>query len=238
MDKLYIVLPAYNEAENITSVIMEWSRVAEAVRAGGSECVIVVANDGSKDNTLEILKSLEDRVPGLTVIDKKNSGHGATVLCLYDYSIRNGGSFVFQTDSDGQTDPEQFFDLWEHREEYDFQIGTRTKREDGASRIVVTNVLKLVVRLIFGVWVKDANTPFRLMKTEKLKEVLAYVPSDFFLANVAVSSIAVKKSYSIRWNPITFRPRQGGVNSINIRRIVKIGWKALGELHGINKNLK
>lgn len=238
MDKLFIVMPAYNEAENIVSVVESWIVVANTVKETGTECSIVVANDGSKDNTLGILLGLEKKYSNLIVLDKKNSGHGSTVLYLYDYAIQHGSTYIFQTDSDGQTDPEQFYDMWTHREEYDFQIGTRGKRKDGFSRIVVTKVLKLVVRLIFGVWVKDANTPFRLMKTNKLSEVLSSVPSDFFLANVAVSAIAVRKAYTIRWCPITFLPRNGGINSINIKKIFRIGWDALTDLSEVNKKLK
>lgn len=238
MDKLFIVMPAYNEEENIAAVVGSWAEVSEKVERSGVECCIVVANDGSKDNTSGILHDLENRIKSLVVLDKKNTGHGPTLLFLYDFAISNGSTFVFQTDSDGQTDPAQFYEMWIHREEYDFQIGTRGKRKDGFSRIVVTKVLKLVVRIIFGVWVKDANTPFRLMKTDKLSEVLGYIPSEFFLTNVAVSAIAVRKSYSTRWYPITFLPRSGGVNSINIKKIFRIGWDSLADLSSVRKNLK
>ena len=72
---------------------------------------------------------------------------------------------------------------------------------------------------------------------EALSRILKVVPEDFFLANVAVSAIAVKWKECIAWYPITFRPRQGGVNSINMKRIFKIGWKALGDFRKINKAL-
>ena len=120
----------------------------------------------------------------------------------------------------------------------DFHIGTRKGRQDGAGRVFVTKTLRLVVWLMFHVWVKDANTPFRLMNVERLKNILAYIPADFFLSNVAIAAIAVKKHEKIAWYPITFRPRQGGVNSINMKRIFKIGIKALGDFRLINKNLK
>ena len=64
------------------------------------------------------------------------------------------------------------------------------------------------------------------------------MPDDFFLCNVAISAIAVKRHYAVRFLPITFRPRQGGVNSINMKRIVKIGWKAIGDLWRINARLR
>ena len=91
---------------------------------------------------------------------------------------------------------------------------------------------------MFGVWVKDANAPFRLMNVDHLQAIMKLIPEDFFLANVAVSAIAVKKSEKIAWYPITFRPRQGGVNSINMTRIFKIGVKALSDFKMINKSLR
>lgn len=237
MDKLYIVMPAYNEAENIEDVIKQWHPVAEKINANGGECRVVIANDGSKDNTWEMLQSLQDKYSYLIPLNKANSGHGATVLYLYRYALEQGTNFIFQTDSDGQTLPEEFWPMWEKRSEANFHIGTRGGRQDGVSRVFVTKTLRLVVWLMFGVWVKDANTPFRLMNAENLKKVMKVIPEDFFLANVAVSAIAVKWRERIAWYHITFRPRQGGVNSINMKRICKIGWKALGDFRTINRNL-
>lgn len=237
-DTLYIVMPAYNEEANIEDVIKQWHPVCERINKEGNEAKLVIANDGSKDQTFAIMQKLCDQYPYLTPIDKPNSGHGATVLYLYRYAINAGANFVFQTDSDGQTLPEEFWQMWELRHEYDFQIGTRGGREDGANRVFVTKTLRLVVWLMFGVWVKDANTPFRLMNAARLQAIMKLIPEDFFLANVALSAIAVKKKEKIAWYPITFRPRQGGVNSINMKRIFNIGVKALGDFRMINKNLK
>ena len=105
------------------------------------------------------------------------------------------------------------------------------------SRVFVTKVLRFVVWLMFHVWVKDANTPFRLMKTDKLKPILEVIPTDFFLSNVAVSAIAVKWKYAIGWYKVTFKPRRAGVNSINMKRIFKIGRKALVDFKAINSKL-
>ena len=237
-DTLYIVMPAYNEAANIEEVISQWHPVCERINAEGNVAKLVIANDGSKDNTFQIMQRLQGKYPFFVPIDKPNSGHGATVLYLYRYAIADDATFVFQTDSDGQTLPEEFWQMWDHRHEFDFQIGTRGGRQDGASRVFVTKTLRLVVWLMFHVWVKDANTPFRLLKVEKLKPILDVIPQDYNLANVAVSAIAVRWHYNIGWYPITFRPRQGGVNSINMRRIFKIGIKALTDFRTINRNLR
>ena len=238
MDKIYFVLPAYNEEANIEEVIAQWHPICEQINAEGNEALLIIANDGSKDKTFAIMQSLQSKYPLLKPLDKQNSGHGATVMYLYKYAMNNGADYIFQTDSDGQTLPEEFWQMWNNRRNFDFQIGTRGGRQDGASRVFVTKTLRLVVWLMFHVWVKDANTPFRLLKVGKLKPILDVIPQDYNLANVAVSAIAVRWHYNIGWYPITFRPRQGGVNSINMRRIFKIGLKALTDFRTINKNLK
>ena len=237
-DKIYFVMPAYNEEANIEEVIKQWHPVCEKINAEGHEAKLVIANDGSKDKTFAIMKQLQSKYPYFEPFDKPNSGHGGTVLYLYHYAINNKADFIFQTDSDGQTLPEEFWQMWENRHNYDFQIGTRGGRQDGASRVFVTKTLRFVVWLMFHVWVKDANTPFRLLKVEKLKPILDVIPQDYNLANVAVSAIAVRWNYNMGWYPITFRPRQGGVNSINMKRIFRIGMKAISDFWTINRNLK
>jgi glycosyltransferase involved in cell wall biosynthesis len=238
MNKIFFVLPAYNEEENIKNVIMQWYPVVKELTDQGCQARLVIANDGSKDNTFKMMQELQSVYPLLEPLDKPNSGHGSTVLYLYRYAIENGCDYVFQTDSDGQTSPDEFWPLWNNRDQADFNIGTRQGRKDGFGRVVVTKVLRFVVWLTFGVWVKDANTPFRLMKVDRLKAVLEYIPQDFFLSNVAISAIAVKKNERIQWFPITFKPRQGGVNSINMKRIMKIGMSAWGDFLRINRSLK
>lgn len=237
-EKFYIVMPAYNEEANIESVVAQWHPVAERLRKEGVDATLAIANDGSKDSTYARMLELAKKYQYFEPIDKPNSGHGATVLFLYRHAMLKGADYIFQTDSDGQTDPNEFWQMWENRKSYDLQVGHRNHREDGASRVVVTKVLKGVVRLTFGVGVTDANTPFRLMDTKAIAPVLELIPRDFFLSNVALSAIAVKRKLRTRWIPITFRPRQGGVNSINLRRIFKIGWKAIGDFYTINRSLK
>lgn len=238
MDKIYFVMPAYNEAENIEETIKQWYPVIEKLKLGGADSKLCIANDGSKDNTFEIMSGLKEKYPLFEPLNKPNSGHGATVLYLYRHAIANGANYIFQTDSDGQTNPEEFWQMWNNREKYDFQIGHRLGRQDGASRVFVTKTLRLVVWLMFHEWVTDANTPFRLMRTDKLQPIMDVIPQDYFLCNVAISAIAVKWNYKIGWYKITFKPRQGGVNSINMKRIFKIGRQALGDFRKINHNLK
>lgn len=235
MDKLYIVIPAYNEEENIESVVADWYPVVEKV-GGGSRLVII--DDGSKDSTYKKMQELARTRPMFTPVTKQNEGHGATVLYGYQHALDAGADYVFQTDSDGQTLPEEFWPFWEKRADYAMVIGHRKGRQDGASRVFVTKTLKLVCRICFHVTVTDANTPFRLMQAGTLAENIKLVPEKFNLSNVILSVIYAKKKQAVLYLPITFRPRQGGVNSINLKKIFKIGRKAFHDFRMINRCLK
>lgn len=235
MDKLYIVIPAYNEQDTIKQVIREWYPIVENA---GRESRLVIVNDGSKDNTFQIMQECAKNRPQFIPLTKENSGHGATVLWAYKYALEEGTDYIFQTDSDGQTLPEEFLPFWRERENYDMVIGHRRHRQDGISRYIVTKTLKYVIKVCFGVTVTDANTPFRLMKAETLKKNIDLIPENFNLSNVIISVIYAKKNLKVKYIPITFRPRQGGVNSINLRKISRIGIQAFSDFVKINKTLK
>ena len=247
MDHLVIVIPAYNEEAEIESVARGWHEMACLV---GGESRLVIIDDGSKAGTYARLQALQAELPRLVPLTKPNSGHGATLLFGYRYALNMiesrkavaGGEgdswFVFQTDSDGQTDPAEFPGFWEKRHEADVIIGHRKGRQDGFSRIVVTKTLKLVLRLVFGIGITDANTPFRLMSSEALAGKIGSVPEDFNLSNVMLSVLFVRDaSLRVRFLPITFKARHSGTNSINLRKIVRIGMRAVRDFARIRREL-
>ena len=235
-DRLFIIIPAYNEQDNIRQVLDDWYPVIES-HNGNGESRLIIIDDGSKDDTYRIMKKYATDHPLFKPITKTNSGHGATVLYGYHYSLKHDADFVFQTDSDGQTLPSEFEQFWQQRKAYDMIIGWRNNRQDGESRVFVTRVLRLVIRICFGVSVKDANTPFRLMKADTLRTYIDLIPKDFNLSNVVLSVIYAKKGCRVKYLPITFRPRQGGINSIKMKKIFKIGHQALKDFRQINRVL-
>ena len=234
MEKLYIVIPAYNEEVMIKSVIDHWYPVVEKI---GTESRLVIIDDGSKDKTYQIVKDCMEEYPQLIALTKENQGHGPTVRFGYEFAIEEGADYIFQTDSDGQTLAEEFPEFWRRRKEAAMVIGHRNHRQDGFSRIIVTKVLKAVIGVMFHVNVTDANTPYRLIQADVLKEQMHLIPRDYNLSNVQVSVIFVKKNLGVLFLPITFRPRQGGVNSINVRKIFKLGWKALADFRRLSKEI-
>ena len=235
MDSLYIVMPAYNEEENISGVVEQWYPILE----GKSESSrLVIADAGSKDKTHEILLGLKDRFPKLEILSTANQYHGPKVIALYDYAIKNGIDYVFQTDSDGQTNPDEFDAFWKMRQEYDGIFGNRTVRGDGNDRAFVEKVVCILLRLYFGVKIPDANAPFRLMKCSTVKKYLYKMPEDYNLPNIMMTTYYSYFGEKTEFKVISFKPRTAGTNSINIPKIIKIGWKALGDFHRLKKGMK
>lgn len=235
MEKLYIVIPAYNEEANIEAVAREWHHVVAGI---SEESKLVVVNDGSKDNTYQKLLMLQKQLPQLVALTKQNEGHGATLLFGYEYALKEGADYIFQTDSDGQTLPSEFPVFWKQRKRYDVLIGYRNHREDGFSRVFVTKTLKLVLRMIFHLKITDANTPYRLMKRDILQKHIQQVPEKFNLSNVMLTVLFLDSKEKVTFIPITFRPRQGGVNSINLKKITKIGIQAVKDFRVIKRQMK
>ncbi len=237
MDILYLVMPAYNEEENIEKTIKDWYPVVKRHNGDGKSRLIVV-NDGSTDNTLAKGRALMADMPLFEIVDKPNSGHGPSVFYAYDYSIKAGADWIFQTDSDGQTNPDEFETFWKLRHKYNGIFGKRVERGDGRDRAFVEKVVCFLLRIFFRVNVPDANAPFRLMKVEVLKKYLYRLDPDYNLPNIMMTTYFAFYKEKITFKEITFKPRQGGVNSINIKKIVKIGWKALGDFRKLKKDMK
>lgn len=237
MDKLYIIVPAYNEAENIRQLIDDWYPIVERHNGDGMSRLVII-NDGSKDNTYEIMQEYAKNRPLLLPLTKPNGGHGPTLLYGYRYAIDNGATWIFQTDSDGQTDPTEFEQFWELRNTYDAVIGNRSNRRDGASRKFVEQTLLTILRMTFGVKIPDSNAPFRLMRRELVEKYIKKMPEDFNLPNVMLTTYFAYFKEKVKFVEITFKPRQAGTNSINIKKIVKIGWKALGDFQYLKRHIQ
>ena len=199
---------------------------------------LVVVDDGSKDNTYTILQDMAKSRKMLQPLTKPNGGHGAACIFGYRYALEHGAEWIFQTDTDGQTLPEEFESFWELGKEHDAVIGMRPDRQDGASRKFVEKVLCGVLRAVFGVRVPDANAPFRLMRAELVRKYLYRMPEDFNLPNAMLTAYFTYFHEDVAFQGITFRPRQGGKNSINIRKIIAIGMKAVSDFRRLRKNLK
>ena len=183
---LTIVMPVYNEEEIITKVLEDWLKITDKIKS-----IIIVIDDGSKDNTLKILKKFKSQ--RIKVLSQNNSGHGPAILNGYKKAIQLKSNYIFQVDTDNQFYTSDFKKFWNLKKNYDFIIGFRKIRYDDKLRLLIKKLLRIFLFIIFNVKIKDSNIPYRLMK----KNFLLYALKNFNLKtnipNIFLSIIASKK---------------------------------------------
>lgn len=233
---LYIVMPAYNEAETITAVVEKWYPLLLSEDPASR---LLIADSGSTDGTHERLQTLQaGRYPKLRILEGTAREHGPKLMALYREALRNGADLIFQTDSDNQTDPADYPAFRTAIEGSSAVIGVRRQRGDGAWRRFVEAVVCCLLRLYFGVRVPDANAPFRLMRREALERYLPLLPPDYALPNIMLTAFFVRGGEIVDFRDITFRMRQSGRSSLNIRRMIGIGCRSLRDFARFRRKIK
>ena len=119
---------------------MEW---VQEVENWTENFLFLAIDDGSRDDTLKLLKRLQEQLGSrMEIHTRENRGHGQTCLEGYRIASERKIPFVFQFDSDGQCDPQYFFRFWRDRDKYDVIYGKRTHRDDGWRRVLASIVLR------------------------------------------------------------------------------------------------
>ncbi len=235
-DSLVIVIPAFNEEQNIADTIRDWYPVI-AGHDGEGRSRLLVVDDGSTDSTGCILREMSRSMPLLMTVRKPNGGHGSAVYAGYRLAIRMGADYIFQTDADGQTDAGDFEAFWNLRNEYDAVIGMRPVRGDGRWRACIEKVLCLLLRIVFGVRVPDANAPFRLMKRGLLERYIRRIPKNYPLPNVMLTTFFVYYRENVSFRPVTFLSRKKGEGSLRPLKIARIGLRSLQSFLAFRKRM-
>lgn len=221
-------MPVYNEQGCIRSVIEDWAQFLNSYIQG--QFTIIAIDDGSKDNTPQILSELKNQYSFLQVITQENSGHGATLIHGYQEAINQGFEYIFQVDSDDQFMPQDFPLLWEKREQTPFILGKRQKRHDPLHRLVITRILKWLITFVFYVKIPDANIPYRLMKASFLQRLIDQLPYELFAPNIFLAIMAASLKVDLLSIPVRHKSRNTGTNSIVRIRLLKVCFQSFQQL--------
>lgn len=217
---LAIVIPVYNEQEIISYVIKSW---IEECRQLCDDFAIIAVNDGSKDNSLEILNQLSNIYKELIVCDQKNRGHGPAILTAYK---NLNSKWIFQVDSDNEMSPKYFCKLWNQREQFDLLVAQRINRYQSVSRQIITRLSRFTIGVFFGRDVIDVNSPYRLYRVTAFKEEFNKIPSETFAPNLILSGCASYKNLRVKNIDIPVQPRQTGEVSIKKWRALRAAFKS------------
>lgn len=220
--ELALVMPVYNEQACICNVIEGWH---DELTRLGINFQIIVLNDGSRDETSDKLAGYSSQ-PRIEVINKENSGHGPTILKGYSLAVQHA-EWVFQVDSDDEMSHSHFSDLWQHRNVCAALFGYRKGRQQNIGRSIISAVSRMAVRSLFGKGIIDVNTPYRLMRSCVLKEIINQIPVDTFAPNILISGVIAASNLPILNVPVTHEGRKTGTISIVRWRLWKAAMRSL-----------
>lgn len=211
--KTLIVIPAYNEEENIDKVIAN-------LNAQVPFADYVIVNDCSKDNTEAMCREKGYSYLSLPI----NLGIGGGVQAGYKYALKHGYDIVVQHDGDGQHDPAYIEKVIEPivSGKADIAIGSRFINKEGfqssGSRRAGIKILSMLIRLCTGVTMKDVTSGFRAVNREYIQFYANYYPSDYPEPEAIVE--ACLHGARIEEVPVIMKERENGVSSINVRRSI------------------
>jgi dolichol-phosphate mannosyltransferase len=218
---LSVVMPVYNEAEAIAAAVDEVQRLVLDL-VPGSELVVI--NDGSRDNTGELLDAAASKDPRIRVIHQKNGGHGAALLT----GLRAAsGEYLFLIDSDRQIPLDDFGKAWQQvTNGRDAVFGVRRRRYDPALRLYITRLVRQSVNVLFRVKLYDANVPFKLFRRAIWNDARECVPDGTLAPSMFLAIVAKSRGYNILELDVTHKERDTG--EVSLRRLKLLKFCAQG----------
>jgi glycosyltransferase involved in cell wall biosynthesis len=225
MSDLSVVIPVYNEAGAIETLVEDLER--ELVPRF-ERLEVIVVDDASTDETPQILERLARGRPWLHVDRvEQNAGHGPAVM----RGLRQAhADWIFQLDSDGQFVVSEFSELWERRLEYDLVLGVRANRHDPLHRLVLSRTVRIATSLLAGRRVRDANTPFRLLNHAVWSDLNRFMEPETLAPNILVTLGAAVRGWRLVDVPVTHLARERGKSSLRAVRLVRFSLRGLGQL--------
>lgn len=211
--KKLIIIPAYNEAENIEKTI-------DAITKKAKDFDYIIINDCSSDETLKICEEKGYNVVSLPI----NLGIGGAVQTGYKYALQNGYDVAVQVDGDGQHDPAFLRMMVDYMVEKkcDMVIGSRFINKEGfqssGTRRLGIKYFTILIKLLTGAKITDPTSGLRMINREVIKVFAVDYPKDYPEPESVVSILRQKKN--VQEIPVIMKAREGGVSSISPKKSV------------------
>jgi glycosyltransferase involved in cell wall biosynthesis len=212
--KVSVVIPVYNEAENMEPLCVELRQALEPL---GVETEWVFVDDGSSDDSVARLQELRHRFPAIRIVKlRRNFGQTAAMQAGFD---RATGDFIVSLDADLQNDPQDIPSLLRRLEEgYDLVCGWRKNRRDPAiSRNLPSKIANWMIRKTIGNEIHDNGCSLKAYRADLVRSFRLYSDMHRFIPAVAAMSGA-----RIGELVVNHRPRKYGSSKYGISRTFKV----------------
>lgn len=212
---LSIVLPVYEEEESLPSLLGE---LTEALTPLGRSYEIVAVDDGSRDNSLDVLKQWAAHDPHLRIVRfRRNFGQSAAFQAGFDHAR---GAVILTMDADGQNDPADIPALLAEMEQgdYDLVSGWRQNRQEPfLTRRLPSMIANLLIGRTSRITLHDRGCSLRAYRSELVKHIRLYGEMHRFIPELA-SQIGARMSEV----PVNDRARRYGRSKYNLSRVLRV----------------
>jgi glycosyltransferase involved in cell wall biosynthesis len=219
---LAVVIPAYNEAENLRELV---PRVVEHARALDPQSRVMVIDDGSTDDTVSTMAELSVNLPGVSsVASVRNRGKAAALKTGFTAALDAGATTVVMMDADGQDDPAELATLWARLGEgAGLVTGARRVRHDRFVKRHTSRLYNRVTGALSGAPGKDFNSGFKMMRAEVARDV---APMLYGELHRYLTVMAFWLGYNVAEVPVQHHERMHGVSKYGLARF----WRGFVDL--------
>jgi dolichol-phosphate mannosyltransferase len=226
----WLILPTYNEAENVQAIVAASGEVLARVAPDGYRVLIV--DDGSPDGTGELADRMADEHTWVEVLHRaEKSGIGPAYLAGFRHALDGGAGYVMEMDSDFSHDPADLARLLEAvRGGADLALGSRYVPGGGVSdwgvlRRFISEGGSTYARLVLGLGVRDLTGGFKCFRREVLESIhFDSVRSRGYAFQVELTYRTVQAGFAVVEVPIVFRDRQHGTSKMSWRIAAEAMW--------------
>ncbi len=218
-----IFFPCYQDWGTMGSMVLLTARTAERL---GLDYDITIVDDGSNDHTLELLDEIARRFPQVKVLrHEKNRGYGGALRSGFAAATRE---WIFYTDGDAQYDVRELEQLVQHAgPDVDVVQGYKITRHDPLHRIVIGRIYHWMVKVAFGLRIRDVDCDFRLIRRSVFDKIT--LVSDSGVICCEMMTKMQRAGCRIVETPVHHYQRAHGKSQFfNFRRIALVAWQLLG----------
>jgi glycosyltransferase involved in cell wall biosynthesis len=217
MPSISLVMPAYNEADNIEPMVEE---ATPALEANADEYEIIVVDDGSSDGTGAVTRRVMESHPHVRLVEHPiNQGFGAAVFSGFTSAEKD---WIFYTDADRQFVLSELERFVPHMDQADLIAGYRAPRRDPFMRVFYGKGWSALCTLLFGYTVRDVDCGFKLFRRDIIQSLAPTIASRGATFSIEWLVRAKRAGYRFVELPVTHRPRVvGSQTGANINVITR-----------------